>query len=207
MGELVRGPVRETELESPCPSCGDALLLRALTLNLPFFGDALQTTVLCRRCGFRHADILLTTQGAPVHAELRVQGPPDLSARIVRSSAGTIRVPELGAAIEPGPAAEAFVSNVEGILHRIRGILDFAARAADTERARRNARDRLRDVDRMVDGRQPFLLVLEDPTGNSAILHDRATQRPLTPAEVRRLRPGAYTLDAEQVKTAFRERP
>jgi len=42
----------------------------------------------------------------------------------------------------------------------------------------------------MIAGREPFTLVLEDPTGNSAIVHERATRTELTAAEARRLKRG-----------------
>src|SRR3990170_4606625 len=96
-------PVREVALESACPMCGaQPLLMRSLRLDIPYFGDALQTTVLCRECGFRHEDVI---------------------ARVVRSSSCTIRIPEVGAVMEPGPQSEAFISNVEGVLGRFRDIL------------------------------------------------------------------------------------
>lgn len=194
-------------MQAPCPLCGSPTLLRALSLDLPFFGDALQTTVLCRRCGFRHADVLLLSEGEPTRVEFRVREPADLAARVVRSSAGTIRVPEIGADVEPGPGAESFVSNVEGVLRRIRDVLGFAQRRADTADARENAAARIRDVDRMIDGGQSFTLILDDLTGNSAILHERAMRRSLTPEELQDLRPATYALDVEDVRTAFRGKP
>src|SRR3989304_1311752 len=59
-------PVRDVALHAPCPMCGAAnLRMRSLSMDIPYFGEALQTTVLCEACGFRHADVLLAGGGAP----------------------------------------------------------------------------------------------------------------------------------------------
>lgn len=194
VGGLVRGPIREMPVEGPCPSCGrPGLVMRSLALDLPYFGEALQTTVLCPACAFRHADLLLTKEGAPVRYELEVRSAEDLSARVVRSASGTIRIPELGVRVEPGPAAEAFVSNAEGVLHRVRDIVGIATRSADTDAERRKGERTLTRIDEMIGGRRPFTLILEDPSGNSAILHPRATKRALTAKQAARLKMGRPT--------------
>ena len=189
-------PVREVALDASCPSCGTAgLQMRSMGLDIPYFGDALQTTVLCGACGFRHADVLLTRQGAPTRHTLRVPGAHDLSARVVRSSSCTVRVKELAAVIEPGPRSDAFISSAEGVLHRLRDILAFLARNGNTKPRREAARTSLERLARMIDGAEPFTLVLEDPFGNSAILHDGATVEPLSEREVRGLKTGVFTLE------------
>ena len=189
---FVRGPLREVAIDGVCPLCGQpSMVMRSLLLEIPYFGEALQTTVLCGSCSFRHADLLLTKEGAPVRYELQVAGVADLAARVVRSSYGTIRIPELGLAVEPRLRAEAFVSNAEGVLHRVRDIAELALRAAETPVEQRRAERLLKRIDAMIAGTSPFTLVLEDPTGNSAILHDRATKTMLGEKEARRLKRGA----------------
>src|SRR5881397_3087310 len=108
-------PVNDVALDAACPACGaPGLRMRSMALDIPYFGDALQTTVLCEACGFRHGDVLLTNQGPPTRHRLRVRGSSDLNARVVRSSSCTVRVPELGAIMEPSMRSESFISNAEG---------------------------------------------------------------------------------------------
>jgi len=166
-----------------------------MALDIPYFGEALQTTVLCEACGFRHADVLLTKQGDPTRHSLTVRGSGDLDARVVRSSSCTVRVPELGAIMEPGPRSEAFISNAEGVLHKFRDILEFLGRNASTKARRDEAARSLRSLNRMIEGAEPFTLVLEDPFGNSGILHEAAEVRPLTKDEVRGLKTGVFTIE------------
>ena len=168
--------------------------MRSMALDLPYFGDALQTTVLCLDCGFRHADVLLTREGAPTRHTFRVGDAKDLRARVVRSSSATVRVPEIRAVMEPGPRSEAFISNTEGVLHRFRDIFGFLARNANTGRRRHAAERSLDRLAAMIEGREPFTIVLEDPFGNSAILHEDSEVRPLTAREVRSLKTGVFTM-------------
>ncbi len=181
--------------------------MRSLRLDIPYFGDALQTTVLCGACGFRHADVLLGKEGSPTRHTLRVRRAEDLSARVVRSSSCTVRVPELGAVMEPGQASEAFVSNAEGVLARFRGILAFLERSADTPAKRAKARTGVRTADRMIAGRKPFTLILDDPFGNSAILHEAAESRPLTEKEVGGLKTGEFTIELRPGSRGSRASP
>ena len=185
---FVRGPMQEVAVEGPCPYCGEAsLVTRSLPLDIPYFGEALQTTILCGACSFRHSDLILTKEAEPVQYELQLAD-GDLTARVVRSSSGTISIPELGVTIEPGPRAEAFVSTAGGVLQRVRDIVGFAVRTAESGAMRKKAERRLEAVEGAIAGTRTATLVLADPTGNSAILHARATKRRLTKKEMRRLK-------------------
>src|SRR3972149_4674449 len=90
-------PVREVALESACPMCGaQPLLMRSLRLDIPYFGDALQTTVLCRECGFRHADVIHTELGAPTRNTLRVRRGEGADGPRGRGGCCPLRTPEGG---------------------------------------------------------------------------------------------------------------
>ena len=184
------GPIRESAVDGACPYCGAAtLVMRSLPLTIPYFGDALQTTVLCSSCSFRHADLILMREGPPVRYKMRATT-GDLDARVVRSSAATIRIPELGLRVEPGLRAEAFVTNPEGVLHRLEPMVSMVARSAETAAAKRKGERTLAALKGMIAGTKSFTIVLEDPTGNSAILHERAQKTLLSDKEARRLKRG-----------------
>lgn len=175
------------------------MVLRSLDLDLPYFGGALQTTLLCPGCGYRHADLLLTTRHEPVRFTLRVAGPEQLSARVARSSSGTIRIPEIGAAMEPGPRAEAFISNVEGVLRRFLDVVRGQESTAETS-ARRTTIAAVRTrIEGLIDGREPFTFVLEDPTGNSAVVDADAVREVLDPEEAARLKAPEAVVDLADV--------
>ena len=203
---VARGPVRETTVDAPCPVCDHhPLALRSLDLDLPYFGEALQTTLVCPACGYRHGDLLLTRSREPIRATLRVERPEHLSARVARSSSGTIRIPELEAVMEPGPRAEAFVSNVEGVLRKFLDvILGQEAVAADPESRARLSAVRSR-VEAMMEAREPFTFVLEDPTGNSDVLQEDVRREILSKAEAARLKSSEMTFDLSEVTLSDEE--
>ncbi len=201
--DVARGPLRETAVDARCPVCGQhPLVLRSLDLDLPYFGEALQTTLLCRACGYRHADLLLTRHREPVRLTLRVRRPEDLSSRVARSSSGTIRIPELDAAMEPGPRAEAFVSNVEGVLRKFLDLVQGQEAVAESPGERKRLAVVQARIERMVAGREPFTFVLEDPTGNSELLHAEVVRDVLSPAEASRLKSSEAVLDLADVMRA-----
>lgn len=199
---VVSGPLQETRLASPCPLCGRTnVVFRSVPLDIPYFGEALQTTLQCGHCGFRHADLLLTCANEPRRVSLRVTRPDQLSARVARSSSGTIRIPELDARMDPGPRSEAFVSNVEGILHRFRDVARSAKALATGKKARARADPVVARLEECIEGRRPFTPVFEDPTGNSGIFHEDALRERLTPDEVNELRTPELAIDLQDLGT------
>lgn len=188
-----------TRVEVACPSCGgDGLDYSAEEIDLPFLGKSLETMLRCAACGYRHTDFILTTASEPIRVKYVVKTADDMMVRVVRSSSGTIRIPELGVTVEPGVASEAFVSNVEGIFVRIERVLDQLERdAEDKERlARVHAlQERLGDLREGQGGE--ITLIIEDPFGNSRILADGAVIEPLTPDEVAQLRTGMVVVDPQ----------
>ena len=117
----------------------------------------------------------------------------------LRSTSGTIRIPELGIDVEPGPASEAYISNVEGVLQKVRDIVVFATKSAMDAGAEENVRRGeciLERIGRAMEGEGPLTLILEDPLGNSAIVSEKAVSTRLTPEECEDLKTGMIILDS-----------
>jgi zinc finger protein len=192
---------RELRIDARCPACGGTLVMRSSTEKLPYFGDTLHTAVVCEQCDFRHSTSMqLEVKPAQRHT-LRFLLPRDAGVRVVRSHSGTYRVPELGFAAEPAEASEAFVSNLEGVLDRVRDVLLRARMMFDDER-RDRAEELLGKVQRIKAGDEEATLVLEDPYGNSAILSDRAEVARLSDEEAALLRTGVVLLDPADLQGA-----
>lgn len=135
---------------------------------------------LCEACGFRLTDTMILTSNEPIRYEFEIKGADDLSARVARSTSGRIEIPELGVSIDPGPACQGFVSNVEGVLARVEDAIKTVLLSADDDE-RRSALEGLKTIAEAREGMIPFTLIIEDPSGNSAIIHDRACKAPYTP--------------------------
>jgi zinc finger protein len=177
-----------TVTRSVCPLCHKELQTNWVPDNIPFFGEVMHITSMCE-CGFRYSDTLILAQRKPVRYELKIKNQDDLDARVVRSTSGTIRIPELGVDIEPGPASESFVSNIEGVLDRVEEILGMVTRWGEQEKTER-AVELLSILEKIESGNHEITVIIEDPLGNSAIIAENATKKELTADEVAHLKTG-----------------
>ncbi len=182
-----------------CPMCGAMMEFNWETVELPYFGDALVIAGVCE-CGFKHSDTMLLSQREPYRHSLVVKDIEDLNARVLRSSSGTIHIPEIGVDVEPGYASEAYITNIEGVLVRVKGIVEFATNAArmakDPERTAKGE-EILSKIERALRGEFSLTVILEDPFGNSAIISDHVIATPLTTEEACNLKTGMIVLDLE----------
>lgn len=137
-----------------CPSCKGPLKVKVKEQE-DFLGSQVTLVAMtCPKCGYRTLDLLPAEPGEPTRLELKVNPPGDLNLLVARSAGARITIPEIGAAIQPGPASTGFITTVEGVLNRFKKHLK-------SERARQL-------IDQLLEG-QPFTLVVEDPTGASAV--------------------------------------
>ncbi|MDK2974047.1 MAG: zinc finger protein [Methanofollis sp.] len=157
-------------LRAPCPACKQEIEYIYQIAHIPYFSEVLIESATCP-CGWRMADVFVLNEGVPSRSEMTVQGEDDLSVRVVRSSSGTIEVPELGVEITPGPASEGFITNVEGVLVRIDAVLDTAVRTAEGEELEHALALKER-IALVREGRARITLIIDDPSGSSAIIRD-----------------------------------
>jgi len=167
-------------VSGPCPLCGKEIEYIYQTENIPFFSDILIMCGLCEACGFRLTDTVILADQHPTRCEFEIRSADDLNTRVVRSTTGTITIPELGISIDPGPACQGFVSNVEGVLARIEDAIRTALLSAENEE-RQNALQGLTTIAGAREGKIPFTLIIEDPSGNSAIISESSRRIPLVP--------------------------
>ena len=125
---------------------------------------------------------MLLSGGDPARWEIRVESVDDLSIRVVRGSSGSIEIPDLGVRIDPGPACEAFVSNVEGILLRVIQVVEQMLPGLEGSESE-SAVTLLNRIGEIRVGKLPVTLIIEDPCGNSAIVSEKAMKVLLSPAQ------------------------
>jgi zinc finger protein len=169
----------QSVVQGRCPYCEREIQYLYQTENIPFFSEILIVSGRCE-CGYRHADTMVLGEAEPARWEILVEGPEELSARVVRSASAAIRIPELGVEIDPGPACEGFVSNVEGVLERIEDVVTGVLTWAEGEE-RENALALRERIGLAREGSVPFTLSIEDPSGNSVIVSPKAMKTPIPP--------------------------
>jgi zinc finger protein len=168
-----------TVVPGPCPTCNTEIEYLYTTENIPYFSDILIISAICSSCGYKYVDTQMLKHGEPVRYVYRTTTQEDLAVRVVRSMSASIEIPELGVRIDPGPTCQGFVSNIEGVLDRIVHAVGSAIVDGDAEE-RENARLLLEKIARVKCGELPVTFILEDPTGNSAIVSDSAEKSTYT---------------------------
>jgi zinc finger protein len=172
------------EAELFCPACeAQEFETRFERLEIPHFEEILQLTYLCEACGFRSTDLTITKQEEPARYELEVTTQEDLTTRVIRSASGHFEIPELDIRAEPGHAAEAFVTNAEGLLDRCESAIRTASRGSSNPQETQKADRLLERAERLRAVEETWTIVIEDPKGNSAILGE-ATRSLLTEEEI-----------------------
>jgi zinc finger protein len=190
---------QKDEYTSKCPVCHTGnLVVRSMLYSVPFFNELAMFIVHCPECGFSHNDVFSAEQRKPSRFTLCVDDVSLLNVRVVRSGSCTYRFPEWGIDVEPGPAADAFISNVEGLLFRVRSVVETAGGFAELEEERMHASEILEEMDAALRGEFPFTLVMEDPAGVSGILPDDMTlvrYEELTPEQASKLKGAPLWID------------
>jgi zinc finger protein len=190
---------QKDEYTSKCPVCRTGnLVVRSMLYSVPFFNELAMFIVHCPECGFSHNDVFSAEQRKPSRFTLYVDDVSLLNVRVVRSGSCTYRFPEWGIDVEPGPAADAFISNVEGLLFRVRSVVETAGGFAELEEERMRASEILEEMDAALRGEFSFTLVMEDPAGVSGILPDDMTivrYEELTPEEASKLKGAPLWID------------
>ena len=166
-----------TVVPGPCPVCNEEVQYLYQTENIPYFSDILIIRGYCNACGFRYVDTQVLSSRAPGREKFLVETPDDMMVRVVRSMQGVIMIPEIGVRVDPGPACEGFISNVEGVLERVAKVAQGVATCGD-ETEQENARIFLGTIARIKDGQFPVTLIIDDPSGNSAIISDKTEHLP-----------------------------
>ena len=98
--------------------------------------------------------------------------------RVVKSSNATVKIPHIGS-IEPGEAANGYITNIEGILQRMKKQIEVLSDDSEEEEDRKKAKNMLKKLLRVMWGQEKLKLIIEDPSGNSAIISEKAVKSKL----------------------------
>lgn len=160
-----------------CPMCmKKTLTLYETQQDIPYFGKVFIFGMQCnnKECNYKQNDVEPEQQKEPCKIEFTVENSKDLSVRVVKSSQAVIKVPSLKMSVEPGLANDGYVSNVEGLLQRFKHILEGERDTADDTKVRKKAKNLLKKLWKVECGEEKLKITIEDPSGNSAIISEKA---------------------------------
>ena len=179
------------EMIIKCPACGIEGVAKSIMkeLEIPHFGQVMETTLQCPSCGFKHSDILALEHKDPAKYVLEINK-NTLSVRVVRSQSATVIIPEAGIKVEPGPKSEGYVTNVEGVLTRFESAVKKALMLFDNEESQKNAKNTLNQIQELKKGNGTATLIILDPFGQSSIVSDSAEVSEIPEEELHGLKTG-----------------
>ncbi|MBW2967353.1 ZPR1 zinc finger domain-containing protein [Candidatus Woesearchaeota archaeon] len=159
-----------------CPFCHKPnLTLREEEVEVPYFGRVFLFSMNCSNCKYHKSDVECAEQKPPCKYTFDVDCEDDLKVRVVRSAEGVIKIPRIGS-IEPGEAANGFVTNVEGVLQRMKDQVERLRDEEEDEELKKKARNMAKKLGKVMWGQEKCKIIIEDPSGNSAIISEKAVK-------------------------------
>ena len=164
---------------NPCPVCSKkTLTLTESETEVPYFGKIYIFAMICESCNYHKSDVEAAIQHEPAKYTFEISSSEDMKVRVVKSSEATVKIPYIGD-ISPGPSSEGYITNVEGILQRIKEQVEHLAAAEEDDDAKKKAKSMLKKIQRIIMGWEKSKIIIEDPTGNSAIVSEKAVKSKL----------------------------
>lgn len=158
-----------------CPVCfKNTLTLIEDEQDIPHFGLVYIMSMNCSSCGYKVSDVESEKTHSPSKYEFTVENTKDLNVRIVKSAEASIKIPSLKISVDPGTASEGYVSNIEGVLQRFKKVLESERDSAEDSESKKKVKNILKKLWRVECGDEPCKIIIEDPSGNSAIVSEKA---------------------------------
>lgn len=165
--------------KQPCPMCRK----KTLTLiedekEIPYFGKVFVFSMSCSNCKYHKADVETAEGKEPCKYTIEIDGEEDMKIRIVKSSQAVLKIPHV-VTIEPGSASNGYVTNVEGVLNRVKHQIETAKESEEDPAVKKKAKNLLKKLNKVIWGQEKLKIIIEDPSGNSAIISEKAVKTAL----------------------------
>lgn len=174
----------ETEVMTgqTCPMCrANKATLTEHSRKIPFGDKEVEVflySLTCEDCKYHVSDLEFAEQLPPSKYSLEVDGEEDMKIRIVKSAEATVKIPHV-VTIESGPQSHGYITNVEGLLKRVKNIIEQAKDSSEDKDDQKKAKNLLKKLQKVMWGQEKLKIIIEDKTGNSAIISDKAVKSKL----------------------------
>lgn len=157
-----------------CPVCNEkSLTLREEEKDIPYFGKTFIFSMTCEKCGFSKSDIEAAESKDPARHIFEIDSEEDMKVRVVKSSEATVKIPQMRMSMTPGPASEGIVTNIEGLLDKFKEIIEKERDETEEPEVKKHAKNLLKKLWKVKLGDIKLKVVIEDPSGNSAIISEK----------------------------------
>src|SRR3989344_4929188 len=107
-----------------CAFCGESqLMLHEEEMEIPYFGRVYLFSMECNACHYRKADVEPAEEKEPSRYTFEITSEQDLNVKVVKSGDATVKIPHI-ITIDPGPSSEGYVTNMEGLLGRVKKMIE-----------------------------------------------------------------------------------
>jgi zinc finger protein len=162
-----------------CPICQNkTLTLYETSRDIPYFGKMYIFSMDCTSCKYHKADVEAEEHRDPVSVALEISSEEDMKIRVVKSGSATVKLPRI-MTIEPGETSNGYITNVEGVLNRVKNMLESQKQEAEDKSDQKKLKNMIKKIQNVIWGHDKITLTLDDPTGNSMIISDKAVIKKL----------------------------
>tara|TARA_Y100000310_G_C20322261_1_gene641277 strand:- start:156 stop:689 length:534 start_codon:yes stop_codon:yes gene_type:complete len=164
----------------PCPMCHKkTLTLAEDKTSVPHFGMVFVFSMTCSNCKYAMSDVEPEADHPPQRYTFTIESEKDLKVRVVKSSNASVKVPQMRMSVAPAGNSIGYVSNIEGVLNRFKKIIEDQRDNAEDAKVRKSAKNLLKKLWKVSLGEVHLKVVIEDPSGNSVIVSDKAIVEPM----------------------------
>ncbi|MBU0535410.1 MAG: ZPR1 zinc finger domain-containing protein [Nanoarchaeota archaeon] len=162
-----------------CPVCRkNTCTLTQMDRYIPFGAKNILIYVFsmtCSDCKYHKADVEFSEQHDPIKLTLDVEGDDDMKIMIIRSGEGIVKIPHI-TTIEGGPTSNGYITTVEGLLNRVKKAVEIIRDSSEDDEEKQKAKNMIKKITRIQWGKDKCKIIIEDKTGNSDILSDKAVK-------------------------------
>lgn len=150
----------------------DTLTLSEGEQEVPYFGKLVVFGMVCSSCGFKKSDIESFDPKDPCKCVIEIDSEEDMKIRVIKSSEAVVKIPRI-ITMEPGPASNGYVTNIEGLLVKAKNVIENQRDAEEDKDVKKKCKNMLKKLQKIMWGQEKITITIEDPTGNSAIISDK----------------------------------
>jgi zinc finger protein len=160
-----------------CPMCNKkAMTMMEDHREVPFFGKVYLFSMNCKNCKYHMADVESEGTHEPATYTYEITSEKDMQVRVIKSSQATVKIPHI-TTIEPITGSKGYISNIEGVFNRVKQQIEHVRDTEEDPALKKKAKNLLKKITRIMWGQEKQKFIIEDPSGNSAIISDKAVKK------------------------------
>ena len=154
-----------------CPVCREKTVqLIQEEKEVPNFCKCYLMSMNCTKCLYHSSGIEVEKKDNPKKYEFTVEKKEDLNVRVIKSGEAVVKIPQLKMSVTPGASSIGYISNIEGVLRRFKKIVEDQRDTSEDPETKKTAKNLLKKFWKAECGELALKIVIEDPSGNSAII-------------------------------------